>query len=96
METTLAERTRDEWVVDLEAAGVLVGAVQTIEEVFSVGGVLPDHMTLTTDHAIAKRTRVMGNPIVIDGQHAAIRHQPPLLGEHTDDYVNHIGGGGGA
>ncbi|SNR53656.1 CaiB/BaiF CoA transferase family protein [Blastococcus mobilis] len=86
--TELATRTRDEWVAVLDAAGVPVGPVHTLEEVgddphVRARGLLVD---IPADGVRPRRQHVR-QPLLFDGVAPAPTRHVPALGEHTEEVL---------
>jgi crotonobetainyl-CoA:carnitine CoA-transferase CaiB-like acyl-CoA transferase len=84
----LATRPRDEWVAVLDAAGVPVGPVNSLEEVgddphVQARGLLVD---IPADGARPRRRHVR-QPLLFDGVAAAPTRHVPGLGEHTEQVL---------
>jgi CoA:oxalate CoA-transferase len=85
LQRRFAERTTQEWVDLLRAAGVPCGPVNTVDKVLSDPHVLHRGMVVETarPHAVAGSHRLVGNPVKTD---SSDRYEPaPLLGEHNDE-----------
>jgi CoA:oxalate CoA-transferase len=79
------DRTTDEWITALRAAGVPCGPVNTVDKVLSDPHVLHRGMVVEADrpHPVAGPHRLVGNPVKTG---SADRYAPaPLLGEHNRD-----------
>jgi len=74
----------------LEAAGVPVGAVRDLAEVFADPAVRDRGMVLPIDFAGAGRVEVANTPWQFDGRPSGITRNPPRLGEHTADVIAEI------
>lgn len=84
----LATRSRDEWVTVLDAAGVPVGPVHTLEEVaddphVQARGLLVD---IPSD-GVRRGRRHLRQPLLFDGVAAPPTRHVPGLGEHTDEVL---------
>ncbi len=85
-----AARTTGEWVALLEDAGIPVGRVRDVREVFSNPQIEPREMRIEVDHPKLGKLPLTGNPIKIgkvgrsSGELEARHEPPPMLGEHTD------------
>ncbi len=90
LDPLFASRTTEEWVALLEEAGVPVGRVRDVREVFSNPQIEAREMRIEVDHAKLGRLALTGNPIKIDGASDEIRPRhlpPPMLGEHTESVL---------
>ena len=83
-------RTNREWIALLEAEGVPVGPVNTIEDVFSDPHVIARGMRIEMDypHAEDGKVSLIGSPLKLSGTPVSYRRPPPLAGEHTEDILD--------
>jgi formyl-CoA transferase len=78
----VATRTKGEWIDILEAAGVPCAPVNTLTEMLAepqteaVGMLMP---------VPGQDLRLMGLPIMLDGERPPISRRAPKLGEHTQE-----------
>jgi len=85
-----AARTTGEWIALLEDAGIPVGRVRDVREVFSNPQIEPREMRIEVHHPKLGKLPLTGNPIKIGKigrmkEESRARHEPPpMLGEHTD------------
>lgn len=86
--TTLSERTTADVIERLEQAGVPVGAVRDLAEVFADAGVRARGMVLPIEVDGTGRTEVANTPWHFDGQTSQVNRQPPRLGEHTAEITD--------
>ncbi|HET7130177.1 MAG TPA: CoA transferase [Gaiellaceae bacterium] len=80
LERALAARTRADWAVELAAAGVPAGPVQTIDEAFSLAAALGLDVIDETGGV-----RTVAFPARLSETPATVRRRPPDLGEHGDE-----------
>lgn len=78
--------TRD-WLGKLEPAGIPVGQVRSVPEVFQNPQVRARRMLLEVDHPTVGRMRMTGNPIKMTGVGEAEALPPPVLGQHTEEIL---------
>lgn len=76
-------RGRDEWLQDLEAAGVPAGPINDVAEVFSDPQVLSRDMKIALQHPQQQSVNLVGNPLKFSRTPVQYKAAPPLLGEHT-------------
>jgi crotonobetainyl-CoA:carnitine CoA-transferase CaiB-like acyl-CoA transferase len=76
-------RTRDEWVHDLDAAGVCVSPVNDLGEALVDAHARAREVTEWLEHPVLGRIPQMRFPGLLYGTPATIRSRPPTLGEHT-------------
>ncbi|RZT41451.1 CaiB/BaiF CoA transferase family protein [Cupriavidus agavae] len=80
----VAPRTREQWILDLERAGVPCGPINTLDEVFENEQVVSRGLRVDLPHPTAGTVKLVGSPMRMSvTPPEALRH-PPLLGEHTD------------
>ncbi len=90
LDPLFAGRTTDEWVALLEGAGIPVGRVRDLREVFSNPQIEAREMRIEVEHGKLGTLPLTGNPIKIglpgrSPRGEGRRHEPPpLLGEHTE------------
>ena len=87
----MAARTSVEWVEVLDAAGVPVGPIQTVDEVVTDPQVLARGMIGEVKHPTAGTVRTIGCPVRLTATPPQVRTAPPLLGQHTDDGLAELG-----
>lgn len=77
------EKTTDEWVGLFDEAGIPVGRVRNVAEVFENPQVEARNMRLEVEHPVLGTVPLTGNPIKLTraGERAPL--PPPILGEHT-------------
>jgi crotonobetainyl-CoA:carnitine CoA-transferase CaiB-like acyl-CoA transferase len=86
LDPLFASRTTGEWVALLEEAGIPVGRVRDLREVFENPQIEPRKMRIEVDHSKLGRLPLTGNPIKVglSGAETAPHLPPPVLGEHTE------------
>jgi formyl-CoA transferase/CoA:oxalate CoA-transferase len=87
LDPIFAARTTGEWVALLESAGIPVGRVRDVREVFSNPQIAPREMRIEVEHSKLGNLPLTGNPIKV-GLPGRGRHRPPpMLGEHTEEVL---------
>ena len=79
------KKTADEWTEEIREAGVPVGPVNPLADVFSDGHVLNSGMLQDVEHPAAGTLKMLASPILVDGERLQIRRPPPTLGQHTEE-----------
>ena len=87
MNGIFATRTKAEWVVVFDAAGVPVGPVHTIGEALTHPQTLAQGMVVELTHPEAGATRALGCPLHFSATPTEITRPAPLLGEHTREVL---------
>jgi crotonobetainyl-CoA:carnitine CoA-transferase CaiB-like acyl-CoA transferase len=90
LEGTFITRTADAWREALEAAGVPCAPVNAVDEVFTDPHVAAVGLVEAVAHP-AGALRLVGSPLLVDGERRPIRRPPPLLGEHTEEILKALG-----
>ncbi len=85
------ERTTQDLVAALDAAGIPAGPVNTIGEMLADPHVLAREMVVETVHPIAGPTKALGLPIKFSATPGGVRRPAPRLGEHTREVLREAG-----
>lgn len=88
----MRERSADDWLLALEAAGVPAGPINSIDAVFSDPQILARDMRISMAHPQKGELDLAGNPIKLSRTPVEYQRHPPLLGEHTDSVLDSIAG----
>jgi formyl-CoA transferase len=80
----LQQKSRDDWIAVLSAAGIPCGALRTVAEACENETLKQRGMIWTTDHPTAGKVRSIGNPIEMTDTPFAPPSPAPRLGEHTE------------
>jgi crotonobetainyl-CoA:carnitine CoA-transferase CaiB-like acyl-CoA transferase len=86
----LGSRTADEWLKQLEVAGVPAGRIRTVAEVCESEHLKARGMVVRLPHATAGHVTVMGVPVRLDATPGAVTTPPPRLGEHTNTVLRRV------
>ncbi len=78
-----AVRDADEWLADLQAAGLPCGPINTIADVFEHPQAEARNLVLETEHPTAGPVQLTGFPYKLSQTPAEVRLPPPRLGQHT-------------
>lgn len=84
------QRTTDDWIAQLEAAGVPCGPINTLDRVFRDPQVIHRGIRIEMDHPLTAALPLVASPIRLSGTPVEYRHPPPLLGEHTREVLTDI------
>jgi crotonobetainyl-CoA:carnitine CoA-transferase CaiB-like acyl-CoA transferase len=85
LQQEFSNRAADEWVEKIREAGVPVGPVNALAEVFSDEHVLSSGILGELNHPAAGVLEMLASPVLIDGERPPIRRPPPTLGQHTEE-----------
>jgi formyl-CoA transferase/CoA:oxalate CoA-transferase len=77
-------RAYEDWEADLLAAGVPVGAVNTIDRVVAHPQVRARGALVTTEHPVAGTVQVVAPPVRFSATPGGFDRAAPLLGQHTE------------
>jgi crotonobetainyl-CoA:carnitine CoA-transferase CaiB-like acyl-CoA transferase len=83
MEPVMLEKTTQEWIELLLAAGLPCGKIQSVGEICEDPQIIARDMVVTVEHPKAGAVRVTGVPVKLSDTPGAVTLPPPLLGEHT-------------
>jgi crotonobetainyl-CoA:carnitine CoA-transferase CaiB-like acyl-CoA transferase len=86
----LQQKSRDDWIGVLSAAGIPCGAIRTVAEACENETLKQRGMIWTTDHPTAGKVRSIGNPIEMTGTPFAPPSPAPRLGEHTEAVLENL------
>ena len=87
LQPIFASKTTDVWVEILDEAGIPVGRVRNVAEVFANPQVEPRNMRLSVDHPKLGALPLTGNPIKLSEAGERDHLPPPMLGEHTESVL---------
>ena len=90
-QSALLQRTADEWLTLLDAAGVPCAPVLTRSQMVVHPQVRSTGIVTETDHPHAGRLRQARNAARFEGTPAAHRRGAPGLGEHTSELLSELG-----
>jgi crotonobetainyl-CoA:carnitine CoA-transferase CaiB-like acyl-CoA transferase len=84
------QRTTDDWITALEAAGVPCGPINTIDRVFADPQVVARGIEIEMQHPLVGKLPLVASPIRLSGTPVEYRYPPPLLGEHTRAVLSEV------
>lgn len=85
------QRPRDQWIEELEAAGIPCSPLHTLGELSDHPHTSQSGMVFTYQHPVLGETKGVSQPLKFDGHRAELRNAPPSLGEHTREILEEIG-----
>jgi crotonobetainyl-CoA:carnitine CoA-transferase CaiB-like acyl-CoA transferase len=87
LEQIFRARTVSEWVALLEPAGIPVGPINSLDQVFANPQVRSREMRIDLPHPLAGSVPQVASPIKMSETPPAYSSAPPLLGEHTSEVL---------
>ena len=84
IETVFRERTTEDWLARLHAAGVPAAPILAVDRVLSDPQVRHRRMVVEVEHPTHGPLPTLGTPIKVDGAPALPVTAAPALGQHTD------------
>ena len=91
IESVTSGRTRQEWLAELDAAGIPCGPINNYGETFADPQVRAREMVLTIDHPTLGVIQALGSPIKMSATPPNAARRAPLLGEHTEEVLREAG-----
>ncbi len=91
LERTFRQRSKDEWVETLLAAGIPAGPILGYPEAFASEHARVRGMRMEIDHPVEGKVPNIGFAVKLSGTPQQVRRHPPLLGEHTAQVLAEIG-----
>ena len=82
-----ATRDAGEWLDELREAGIPCGPINAIPDVFAHPQAEARELALEVEHPTAGPVQFTGFPYKLSQTPAAVRHAPPMLGEHTQEVL---------
>jgi crotonobetainyl-CoA:carnitine CoA-transferase CaiB-like acyl-CoA transferase len=83
-------KTTQQWVAELEVAGVPCGPINDLSQVFADPQVLARGLALHMEHPLAGTVPMVASPLRLSASPVEYRHAPPLLGEHTQEVLQQL------
>jgi crotonobetainyl-CoA:carnitine CoA-transferase CaiB-like acyl-CoA transferase len=89
LEAGFRERSAEDWLAELDAAGVPAGKVRSVPDALAAAAAAGRPATHTVDHPTAGALELVASPIW--GATRADPTPPPLLGQHTQEVLGELG-----
>lgn len=83
-------KTKAEWIMALEIAGVPCGPINNLDEVFHDPQVQSRQMQVAIPHPSAGAVRLVGSPMKLSKTPVQYEQAPPLLGQHTEHCLRNL------
>ena len=83
-------KTKAEWLVLLEDAGVPCGPINKLNEVFEDPQVQARQMQIELPHPTAGKVKLVASPMKLSATTITYASAPPLLGQHTDTVLQRL------
>jgi len=88
LEPEIAQHTVDDVIAGLEARGVPVGPVNTLDRVFASDQVAAREMKISAKNTLnGANVPMIGNPLKLSKTPISYRKSPPAFGQHTADFL---------
>ena len=86
----IGKRASDEWLSIFEEIGIPAASINNMEQTFSDPQVQARNLRLEVPHPTAGTVPLVASPLNIPTSPTAVRHPPPLLGQHTEEILSDI------
>ena len=83
-------KSKEAWIVELEARGVPCGPINTLAETFANPHVRSREMRFDLPHPAGGAVPMVRNPIVYSGTPLEYGVPPPMLGQHTEEVLRSL------
>lgn len=88
---TFAERTVDDWVEALLAAGVPAGPIYDYDQSLNNEHAAARKMVQEIEHPVEGRFKALGFPVKLSATPQSVRYPPPLLDQHREEILTELG-----
>jgi glutaryl-CoA transferase len=86
----VAGRTTEQWLTDLEQAGVPCGPINRVDQVFADPQIQARNMAVSLPHPLVDEVPQVGNPINFSRTPIAFENAAPLLGQHNKQVLSDL------
>jgi formyl-CoA transferase len=83
-------KTKQQWIDQLEAAGVPCGPINNLDEVFENPQVDARGMRIDLPHPAGGKVKLVGSPMKMSATPPQYDMPPPLLGQHTEEVLREL------
>ena len=84
-------KSSDQWLSELEAAGIPAGPIRTVPEMHQDPHAIAREMITSTEHKRLGTVQTIGFPVKFSETPGAITQPAPVLGQHTRDILRENG-----
>jgi crotonobetainyl-CoA:carnitine CoA-transferase CaiB-like acyl-CoA transferase len=95
LQAMFRERTTEEWLEVLDAAGVPAGPVRFIEELLEDPQVVANGLVVELEHAQVGPVKMVGPLVKMSSNPLKATEASPTLGQHTAEILTSLGYDGG-
>jgi CoA:oxalate CoA-transferase len=90
LENIMKTRTTDQWVEEMEKAGIPCGPINTIDKVVQQPQIQAREMIVEVEHKSAGKVKMAGVPIKLSDTPGKVESPAPDLGEHTSEVLSEL------
>ena len=91
VEPIVSQRNSAELESLLMGVGVPCSRMNNIKEVFEDPHMIDRGITVDVEHPVMGKMKAVRNPVLFEDESPSIRRHAPLLGEHTEEILAHLG-----
>jgi crotonobetainyl-CoA:carnitine CoA-transferase CaiB-like acyl-CoA transferase len=91
VEPIVSQRNSAELESLLMSSGVPCSRMNNIKEVFEDPHMIDRGITVDVEHPVMGKMKAVRNPVLFEDESPSIRRPAPLLGEHTEEILVHLG-----
>lgn len=91
IEAVMKTRSSEDWIVQLNAAGLPCGPIYTIDQMFDDPQVRHLQVTRTVTSPQLGELELVAQPLIVSGVDFQIRAPAPALGEHSREILAELG-----
>lgn len=91
LDERMSVKTTDEWITELEAAGMPSGPINTIPEMHRDPQALDRKMVVTQDHPVAGEVQTLGLPVKFSATPGGPARPATVYGQYTREILTELG-----